>query len=84
MENGEILVNQHVVRFYALSTRSARHIEPPAVKEATPCEKQKLFSKTFAQEVFSILHMWRRRMEFSIFREWAICLSRRACHVPII
>jgi len=32
------------------------HIKPPAVKEATPCEKQKLCSKTFAQEVFCILH----------------------------
>jgi hypothetical protein len=32
------------------------HIEPPPVKEATPCEKQKLCGKTYAQEVFSILH----------------------------
>jgi hypothetical protein len=23
-------------------------------------------------------------MEFSIFREWALRLSRRACHVPIL
>jgi hypothetical protein len=58
MENGEweLPVSQHVVRIYALFTRSARHSEPPTVKEATPGEKQKLFSKTFAQEVFSILH----------------------------
>ena len=35
-----------------------KHNEPPgpAVKEVTPCEKQKLCRKTFAQEVFSILH----------------------------
>jgi hypothetical protein len=33
-----------------------KHNEPPAVKEATPCEKQKLCGKTFAQEVFFILH----------------------------
>jgi hypothetical protein len=32
------------------------HDEPPAVKEATPSEKQKLCGKTFAQKVFSILH----------------------------
>jgi hypothetical protein len=33
-----------------------KHIEPPAVKEATLGEKHKLCGKTFAQEVFSILH----------------------------
>jgi hypothetical protein len=33
-----------------------KHSEPPTVKEATPGEKQKLCGKTFAQEVFSILH----------------------------
>ena len=34
-----------------------KHSEPPpTVEEATPCEKQKLCGKTFAQEVFSILH----------------------------
>jgi hypothetical protein len=30
--------------------------EPPTVKETTPGEKHKLCGKTFAQEVFSILH----------------------------
>jgi hypothetical protein len=30
--------------------------EPPMVKEATPVEKHKLCGKTFAQEVFFILH----------------------------
>jgi hypothetical protein len=33
-----------------------KHIKPPALKETTPGEKQKLCSKTFTQEVFSILH----------------------------
>ena len=33
-----------------------KHNEPLAVKEVTPCEKQKLCRKTFAWEVFSILH----------------------------
>jgi hypothetical protein len=33
-----------------------KHSEPPAVKEVTPSEKHKLCGKTFAQEVFSILH----------------------------
>jgi hypothetical protein len=58
VENGEweLPVSQHVVRIYAMFTRSARHNEPPTVKEATPGEKQKLCDKTFAQEVFSILH----------------------------
>ena len=32
------------------------HYDPPAVKEATPSEKQKLCGKTFVQEVLSILH----------------------------
>jgi hypothetical protein len=45
-----------VVRIYALFTRSARQSKPPVVKEATLVEKQKLCGKTFAQEVFSILH----------------------------
>jgi hypothetical protein len=44
-------------------------MERPQVKEATPGEKQKLCGKIFAQEVFSILHPWRRRMDFSIFIE---------------
>jgi hypothetical protein len=30
--------------------------EPPTFKHATPGEKHKLCGKTFAQEVFSILH----------------------------
>jgi hypothetical protein len=33
-----------------------KHSKPPAVKEATPSEKHKLCGKTFAQEVFPILH----------------------------
>jgi hypothetical protein len=33
-----------------------KHSEPPAVKEATLGEKQKLCGKTFPQEVFFILH----------------------------
>ena len=38
-------------KIYALFTRSAKHNEPPMVKEATSCEKHKLWGKTFAQEV---------------------------------
>jgi hypothetical protein len=49
-------VSQHVVRIYALFTPQIKHNEPPTVKEVTPGEKQKLCGKTFAQEVFSILH----------------------------
>jgi hypothetical protein len=73
MENGNLLVSQYVLRIYA-----------PAVKEATPGEKRSfavnLRARSFLHYPFSILlHMWRRRMEFSIFREWALRLSRRAC-----
>jgi hypothetical protein len=64
-------VSQHVVRIYALFTPQIKHNKPLAMKEETPGEKQKLCGKTFAQEVFSILHPWRKRMKFSIFREWA-------------
>ena len=33
---------------------------------------------------FSILYPWMRRMEFPVFRGWALRLSWRACHVPIL
>ena len=57
-----------------------KHIDPPTVKEATPSEEPS--HNKFSP--FSILHSWMIRMYFSIFREWALLLSRRACHVPIL
>jgi hypothetical protein len=58
MENREweLHASHHVVRIYALFTPQIKHNVPLAVKEATLGEKQKLCCKTFAQEVFSILH----------------------------
>jgi hypothetical protein len=57
VENGEwkLSVSQHVVKIYALFKESVPR-RASAGEKATPCEKQKLCSKTFAQEVFSILH----------------------------
>jgi hypothetical protein len=57
MENGEwkLPVSQHVVRIYALFKESVPR-RAFAGEEAIPGEKQKLCSKTFTQEVFSILH----------------------------
>jgi hypothetical protein len=69
-----------------LCSRRACHNEPLAVKEATPGEKHKLCGKTFTQKVFFILHSSpvEEKHEFSIFKKWALRLSRRVCHVPIL
>jgi hypothetical protein len=58
VESGEweLPVSQDVVRIYAMFIPQIKHNKPPAVKEATLGEKQKLCGKTFTQEVFSILH----------------------------
>ena len=63
-----------------------KHNEPPSVKEASPSENISFAIKPSHKKFYSffILHPWRRIMEFSIFREWALRLSRRACHVPIL
>jgi hypothetical protein len=58
------------------------------VKEVTPCEKQKLCSKTFAQEVLFILHYSPVEEKNEILNlqtmDPPLRLSRRACHVLIL
>ena len=68
MENGEweLPVSQHVVR----PLPQIKHSEPPAVKEATLGEKQKLWGKT------SILH--------SSFVEEKECNSQSSEHGPSV
>ena len=78
MENGNYHYRPHVVRIFALSTHSDLKSLLSSIMH---------FLCVHRPSPRSFLNPWRGNFIhsiFSILRKWALCHSRRACHIPIL